>query len=54
MFIDVDEEICDSCDEKKQVAIIQDVSGHTHPICKTCLQSFVTAFEEITVEEETL
>jgi len=51
MFIDVDEQLCDSCDQKKQVAIIEDLSGHEHPICKECLQSFVNAFEEVELEE---
>ena len=44
LYIDVDEKLCDGCDEDKKCASIRDISGNVMIICKDCLNEIIEQF----------
>ena len=44
MYINEDNSVCDSCDEKGKVAVIETLSGEVIGVCKKCLEKIIKEF----------
>lgn len=51
-FVDVDGSTCDSCNQKKKCAIIQDLTSVSHHICLECLTMLQAETSRVIFEYE--